>query len=950
MADTTDYRNTLNLPNTSFPMRANLPQREPEQVKAWEKANLYHTVRKARDGRDTFYLHDGPPYANGNIHIGHALNKILKDLVVKSKLLLGMNVHYRPGWDCHGLPIENAVVQNLTDEERDTLPAEEVRRRCRNFALKFVDKHRKSFKRLGVMGEWERPYLTLKPEFEGEELRQFAHLVRKGYVYQGLKPVHWCPVFKTALAEAELEYEDHTSPSVFVRFPFSDESTAALREANSELGDKPINAVIWTTTPWTLPANRAVCLHPNFIYTFVDCGDEYVLLANDLVSAFFEKTPLKSNGVVGNFTGKELEAIALKMKPPFSDEPVPMICGMHVTLEQGTGAVHTAPGHGHEDYLIGLEYKLQVFSPVDESGCFSDKSPILPGVFVEKANPQIVEMLREAGLLIFHEDYHHSYPYCWRSKRPIIFRATRQWFVSLETDNLRQRLLEAIDSKVQWVPNWGLSRIRGMVENRQEWCISRQRAWGCPIPAFYIDGSENAIIDAEFIDDVSTIVQTEGTDYWFRAMNSIDELKRIKRLQELLPDGKTIEDVTLETDILDVWFDSGVTHHSVMAQEEGVFPVDLYLEGSDQHRGWFQSSLVTAVGVGHEPPYKTVLTHGFTVDEKGRKLSKSLGNYVELDALLKETGADIIRLWVASEDFRNDVSFSNEILKRINESYRRIRNTFRFILGNLDGYSSSDAVVEEERHQIDRWALQRWREVKQRILTAYSKYDFHRIIYDVNNFCSIDLSSQYLDIIKDRLYVSGKLSKDRLSAQTTLAEIIVEMTLCTAPVLSFTCEETWGYLKELGLVEGDSVFMGDLPNDERQIDETISTHWQRVFQLRAEAVKVIEHARKQDIIGHSLDCQVRFETEDADWSRTIETASNTQLGDDLASILIVSHVSSGNVEGMPIVEPAEELPIKIGVDKAPGGKCPRCWHYDEAVTEDGDTVCHRCQAVLDKNQ
>jgi isoleucyl-tRNA synthetase len=419
-----DYRNTLNLPKTDFPMRANLPQREPEQVKSWEKADIYHSIRKMHEGKDTFYLHDGPPYANGNIHMGTALNKILKDLVVKSKLVLGKNIHYRPGWDCHGLPIENAVVQNLTDEERDTLPAEEIRRRCRNYALKFVDKHRKSFKRLGVIGEWERPYLTLKPEFEGEELRQFSHLVRKGYVYQGLKPVHWCPVFKTALAEAELEYEDHTSPSVFVRFPFTQESTSSLREKCTVLSDKTINAVIWTTTPWTLPANRAVCLHPNFIYTFLDCGDEYVLVAKDLVETFLEKTSLESKAEpIGDFTGKELEKLGLKMQPPFSDEPVPMICGMHVTLEQGTGAVHTAPGHGHEDYMIGLEYKLQVFSPVDESGCFSSQSPILQGVFVEKANPQIVEMLREKELLIHHEAYKHSYPYCWRSKKPIFIHS-----------------------------------------------------------------------------------------------------------------------------------------------------------------------------------------------------------------------------------------------------------------------------------------------------------------------------------------------------------------------------------------------------------------------------------------------------------------------------------------------------------------------------------------------
>ncbi|MBI1388807.1 MAG: isoleucine--tRNA ligase [bacterium] len=941
-----DYRSTLNLPKTDFPMRANLPQREPEFLKKWEGLDLYHAIREQRKDKTAFVLHDGPPYANGEIHMGTALNKILKDLVNKSKLLLGMNTHYRPGWDCHGLPIENAVVQQLTEEERDSLPAGEIRRRCRNYALKFVDKHRKSFKRLGVIGDWERPYLTLKPEFEGEEMRQFARLVRKGYVYQGLKPVHWCPVFKTALAEAELEYEDHVSPAIFVRFPFTPESTAKLTGKCPALSGKPVNAVIWTTTPWTLPANRAVCLHPNFIYTFIDAGDESILIAKDLAASFTEKTGLAANASHGDFTGRELEQLGLAMTPPFSETPVPIICGTHVTLEQGTGAVHTAPGHGHEDYLVSLEYKLEVFSPVDDAGCYTAQSPILQGVFVEKANQPILEMLKEKGLLIHHENYKHSYPYCWRSKRPIIFRATRQWFVSLEEDNLRQRLLDAIDSKVQWVPAWGRSRIRGMVENRQEWCISRQRSWGVPIPALYIGDSDQAILDPEFIEEAAAIIQTEGTDFWFKAIAESEQLNRIKRLSALLPEGKTVNDVRLETDILDVWFDSGVTHHSVMAQEEGVFPVDLYLEGSDQHRGWFQSSLVTSVGAGHEPPYKTVLTHGFTVDETGKKLSKSLGNYVVLDDLLKETGADIIRLWVASEDFRGDVSFSKNILARTTESYRRIRNTARFILGNLHGYSHEHAVTEEDRRGLDRWILNRWRETKRRILSAYEMYDFHRIVYDVNNFCSVDLSALYLDIIKDRLYVSGKDSLERRSAQTTLAEIIIDLTLCLAPILSFTSDEIWDELRTMGLVTESCVFLRLTEQNGKKPDSALLEEWERVFQLRAEAIKVIELARKKEIIGHSLDCRVVFETSDNTWKTVIERAAAAPLGDDLASILIVSQAGFGDANGMDVVETSVELPLRIGVAKAAGEKCPRCWHYDEAVKDPESDVCPRCGDVM----
>jgi len=941
-----DYRSTLNLPSTQFPMRANLPQREPEMLKAWEKMNLYHRVLSERKDRPTFVLHDGPPYANGAIHMGTGLNKILKDLVNKSKIFLGQNIHYRPGWDCHGLPIEMNVTQAMSEEETATLKPNAIRKKCRNYALKFMDKQRKSFKRLGVLGEWERPYLTLNPEYEAEEIRQFAHFARKGYIYQGMKPVYWCPVFKTALAEAEVEYENHTSPSIYVRFPLTPESAQAIRSQTDGLDDRPIETVIWTTTPWTLPANRAVCFHPNFTYALIPMKDEYLLIAKDLVPRFLEEAGLSSVGEpAGSFTGTELAELKIRMKPPFGESDVPAIVGTHVTLEQGTGAVHTAPGHGHDDYLVGLEYGLEVFSPVDEAGCFTNLSPVCQGMAVEKANQPIIDLLKESGLLIHADQLTHSYPHCWRSKKPIIYRATRQWFISLEKDNLRERLLEAIDDKVQWVPSWGRQRIRGMVENRQEWCISRQRIWGVPIISIYLDGSDEGILDADFIMQVADIVEKEGTNFWYDAIEDPTLLDRIPRLKEILPEGKTAADVRLERDILDVWFDSGVSHRSVMANDEKVYPVDLYLEGSDQHRGWFQSSLVTATGAGYEPPYKTVLTHGFTVDENGRKLSKSLGNFVVLDELVKETGADVIRLWVAAEDFRGDMSFSKEILKRITESYRRIRNTARFLLGNLSDYSPENSVPEADRFSLDLWILNRWRECKKRIIQAYERYDFHRIFYDLNNFCSVDLSAVYLDIIKDRLYVSGKDSLERRSGQSTIAEITVELTACIAPILSFTSEEIWSYLRDLKLVEEESVFLHEPERDIPATDEKLMDRWEKIFLLRAEAIKAIEGARAASVIGHSLDSHTILEIEDPVWKKLLESSIQQKRGDDLASVLIVSKAESASLAGRDDVFESSVIPgLKVAVEKAPGEKCPRCWHYFDPAG--GQETCDYCQTVL----
>ncbi|MEW6237791.1 MAG: isoleucine--tRNA ligase [Candidatus Omnitrophota bacterium] len=935
------------MPATEFPMRANLAQREPEILKLWDEMKLYHKIREARKDKPLFVIHDGPPFANGDIHLGTALNKILKDMVIKSKLLLGWNIHYRPGWDCHGLPIEMNITQEMTKGKKEEIEPIELRKRCAKYALKFVDKQRQSFKRLGVLGEWERPYLTLKPQYEAEELRQFAQFVRRGCVYQGLKPVYWCSYLQTALAEAEVEYEEHTSPAIYVRFPLTPESSARLRNGAGKTNDKPINGVIWTTTPWTLPANRAVCFHPNFIYALLPLENEYVLIAKDLVSRFLQETGLTGEGEpIGSFTGKELEQLRIQLQPPFSSQAVPLICGSHVTLEQGTGAVHTAPGHGHEDYLVGLEYNLEVFSPVDHEGRFTEKSPVCRGLRVEEANQPILEKLKEAGLLVHHKKLVHSYPHCWRSKKPIIFRATRQWFISLEKDNLRQRLLETID-KVNWIPSWGRQRIRGMVENRQEWCISRQRSWGVPIPAVYFGEDEEAILDAELIEEAAEIVAKEGTDFWFRAIAHPEELQRLSRLKELIPEGKTLADVRLEKDILDVWFDSGSSHHAVMANEENYFPVDMYLEGSDQHRGWFQSSLVISLGAGHEAPYKTVLTHGFTVDEKGRKLSKSLGNYVSMDDLVKQAGADVIRLWIAAEDFRGDMTFSDEIFKRIMESYRRIRNTARFLLSNLNGYSPSQCVPESERLSLDRWILNRWRECKKRISDSYERYDFHRIFYDLNNFCSVDLSAVYLDVIKDRLYVSGKENKARRAAQSTLAEIAVELTACAAPILTFTSEEIWSHLRKMGLAEEESVYLYELNAKIPEADPQFMMEWDKRFMLRAEAIKTIEQARKEGVIGHSLDCRVLLDVSNKDWRRIIENAIDEPLGDDLASVCIVSQIVLEPLSDRNGVYESAVIPgLKIAVVKAAGEKCPRCWRYDEQIGGEGQDICPRCREML----
>ena len=942
-----DYRSTLNLPATEFPMRASLSQNEPAILKKWEEMDLYHKIREQKKDKPLYALHDGPPYANGAIHLGHALNKILKDIVNKSKSLLGFNIHYRPGWDCHGLPIELKVTQDIKPEEKSSMTTEELRRRCKNYALKFVDKQRKSFKRLGLLGDWERPYVTLAPEYEAGELRLFNRFVRNGLIYQGLKPIYWCADCATALAEAELEYEDHVSPSIYVRFPITDDGQKKIREAENKIGDNPVTVVIWTTTPWTLPANRAVCLHPGFLYTIVPFENEYFIIAQDLLSRFLEETQLKPTAEpFGSFTGKELQDMGLRMKHPLAENlDVPLINGLHVTLEQGTGCVHTAPGHGHEDYMVGLEYGLEVYSPVNAAGELTEESPVCVGMKVQDANKPIGDILREKGLLVHFARLSHSYPHCWRCKQPIIYRATRQWFISLEKADLRDRLLKAVD-EVNWVPSWGLQRIRGMLENRQEWCISRQRAWGVPIPAVYIGNSEEGILDPELIDEFASIVAKEGTIFWYKAMRDPEEKKKLTRLSALLPAGKTLDDVRLEKDILDVWFDSGSSHQSVMNADEKIYPADMYLEGSDQHRGWFQSSLVTAIAGGYEAPYKTVLTHGWTVDEQGHKLSKSQGNYIELDHLVNNMGADIIRLWVGAEDFRSDLTLSEGILKRITESYRRIRNTIRFLLGNISDYTPDAIIPENERLEMDRWILGRWRETKKRIIQSYNKFDFHRIYYDLNNFCSVDLSALYLDISKDRLYVSGKNSLARRSGQATMAEIAVELTACTAPILSYTCEEVWNYLRPNRLVKEDSVFLYEVDQTIPEPDIKLMEWWDKVLMLRAEIIKYSEQARQAGTIGHSLDCCISLFTENEEWASIIKESINKPIGDNLESLLIVSKAEFTS-EGMENAQESPTLPgVKILVTKAPGNKCPRCWNYHEQVGVDSHEVCPRCEEVL----
>jgi isoleucyl-tRNA synthetase len=933
----TDYKDTLNLPKTAFPMKGNLPNREPEILKRWEEMDLYARLRKAGQGRPRFVLHDGPPYANGAIHIGHAVNKVLKDIIVKSKTLSGFDAPYVPGWDCHGLPIE-LNVEKKVGKAGHKVDAPTFRTACRDYAGKQVDAQRKDFIRLGVSGDWRNPYLTMDYEFEASIIRALGKIVENGHLTRGSKPVHWCTDCGSALAEAEVEYEDKDSPAIDVRFSVLNEAGLLSRchHVEGQSGEGPISVVIWTTTPWTLPANRAVALHPELDYAVVQCdtghGNERLLLADALLKDAMLRFGAEHYQVLAYCKGSDLEG--LQLGHPFYAREVPVILGEHVTTEAGTGAVHTAPGHGQDDYVVGSRYGLAVDNPVGSNGCFLPDTELFGGQHVFAANASVVEVLKGRGTLVHEEKLRHSYPHCWRHKTPIIFRATPQWFISMDHNGLRAAALAGI-GQVEWVPDWGAARIDGMVRNRPDWCISRQRTWGVPITLF-VHKQTGALhkVSPDLIEAVAKRVAAQGIDAWFE----LDPA-------ELL--GEDVDAYEKVTDTLDVWFDSGVTHYSVLEQRAELgYPADLYLEGSDQHRGWFQSSLLTAVAMNGVPPYREVLTHGFTVDAKGQKMSKSKGNVVAPQKVVNSLGADILRLWVAATDYRGEMNVSDEILKRTADAYRRLRNTSRFLLANLHGFDPSIHLLDSEQMlNLDHWVVERTRELQEQVRQAYDAYEFHRIYQLVHNFCAVDLGSLYLDIIKDRIYTLQEDSISRRSAQTALFHVAECLVRWLAPILSFTAEEIWQHLP--GERE-DSVFLStwyELPpalfSESEALNAMGTGFWSHVISVREAVSKELEKLRVAGAIGSSLDAEVDLYVDDD--TRAMLAA----LEDELRFVFITSYARVHAADEHPAAAVDAELAdrsVWIRVTPSTHNKCSRCWHHREDVGSHDmhPEICMRC--------
>ena len=912
-------KDSLNLPKSSIPMKANLSQREPQMLTRWEDTKIYDQIIEKSEGHPKFILHDGPPYANGHIHMGTALNKILKDFIIKSRFMAGFDSRYVPGWDCHGLPIEHQVEKDLK-AKKIPLVKTDLRKRCRTYAEKFIDIQREEFKRLGVFGDWDNPYLTMKFPYEATIVREFGKFVEKGGVYLGEKPVYWCASCKTALADAEVEYADHRSPSIYVKFPLVSK-VPGLPE------DTPVYVLIWTTTPWTIPANLAIALHPDFEYAAVRVGGEIWILAAELRDLVLSGMGVNDYETLATFKGADMERLVCRH--PFLDKDSILILADHVTLEAGTGCVHTAPGHGQEDYEVGLKYDLPAYAPLDDDGRFTEDVPFFAGQFVFDANQAVIAKLEEVGCLLKVEELEHAYPHCWRCKSPIIFRSTRQWFISMETNDLRGKALKAID-QVRWIPAWGHDRIYNMVENRPDWCISRQRSWGVPIIALHCEDCGRVLLDAGLVNRVADLVEKNGADVWFE--------KDLNEIFDPMPacphcGGKNFRK---ETDILDVWFDSGVSHAAVLQQRPELrWPADLYLEGSDQHRGWFHSSLLESVGTRDTAPYKSVLTHGFVVDGEGKKMSKSLGNIVAPGEVIKKYGAEIIRLWVAAEDYRNDIKISQDILKQLTDGYRRIRNTFRFMLGNLYDFTfEKNAVSVAEMAEIDRYILHRLAYISNRVLKAYEAYDFHVIYHTIHTFCAVDLSAFYLDVLKDRLYVSHPESPERRSSQTGLYHLVNVLARLLAPILAFTMEEIWQAFRPVTPFEEASVHLtafAEIPSSFENRD--LADRWERLLEIRQEVSKVLEEARKNKEIGHSLDAQVTLTVNE----KTYDFLKDYEV--ELDDIFIVSRV---------VLEKSDGAPLAVTVTPAPGVKCERCWHYKTDVGTDGEfpTVCGRCAEVL----
>lgn len=926
-----DYKDTLNLPKTDFPMKANLTKKEVEMLEFWEKKKIYQKMQ-GKESHGSYILHDGPPYANGHIHLGHTLNKILKDMIVKYRTMKGYHSPYVPGWDCHGLPIEHQVDKELGAKKAETSILEK-RRLCREYAQKFVDIQREEFKRLGVFGDWEKPYITMDYKYEASIVRELGRFVEKGYVYKGKKPVHWCPNCVTALAEAEVEYADKESPSIYVKFK--------IHDAQGKFGsdsEKGTYFVIWTTTPWTIPANMALCLHPEFRYRIVNTPNGELIIAQDLIKDCMDKFGYKEdeyNVADSAWSGSELEGIVCEH--PWIDRKVKTILGGHVTTEQGTGIVHTAPGHGEEDYEIGLKYGLDVYAPVNDRGIFTEEVKEFEGQFVFKANEGIINMLKEKNALLgAPEKLTHSYPHCWRCKKPVIFRATEQWFISVEKNNLRRNALEAI-MRTEWIPKWGMVRIQGMIQNRPDWCISRQRSWGVPITLFRCKKCKDFITDSTVMNKIINEVAEAGADVWFEKPES-----------DLIPKGYKCpkcgsEDFIKESDILDVWFDSGVSHAAVLEEDPRLSsPADLYLEGSDQHRGWFQSSLLTSVATRGRAPYNSVLTHGFVVDGKGKKMSKSLGNVISPQELSNKHGAEILRLWSASADYREDMRISNEIISRLVEAYRKIRNTSRFLLGNIHDFDSSTSFKKEDLIEIDRLAMSMLQHLIEKVDNAYETFAFHEVFHSIYKFCVIDMSSFYLDILKDRLYTFKTDSEERRSAQFVLYNILITLTKLIAPIISFTAEEIWSHMP--GKSE-ESIFLSSFPKANEDFkDKELEDKWQELLIIRNEVNKALEIKRQDKVIGNALEAKVSLFVDDATY-KVIE-----KYKDFLPTLFIVSStevVKGTNApEGSYISEDNKGLAVLV--EKAAGGKCERCWNWSVSVGEHKEhtELCKRCYEVL----
>lgn len=929
-----EYKNTLNLPQTTLAMRANATVRELEIQKFWEENNIYEKMIAERDKTNSFVLHDGPPYLSSEkIHVGTAMNKILKDILIKYKSQKGFYAPYVPGYDGHGLPIENAVVKNIKGG-RHAISEVELRAKCREFAHKNLKGQESEFKRLGVLGNWENPYLTINPEYEAEQVRVFGEMYKKGYIEKGLKPVYWCAACETALAEAEVEYADHTSTSIYVRFKFDDESVKKISSIlNNANGNKDVYAIIWTTTPWTIPSNMAISMHPRFEYTFFEYKNDVYVAAQELLASFlkdveWDEADIK---VLGTCVGQDLELLATKH--PLVDRKSPIILGEHVTLDAGTGSVHTAPGHGLEDYEVGCKYNIDVFSPLDGSGIWTETVgiPELVGVPYYKGNSMVIEMLQNCGALLQQQDIQHSYPHCWRCKKPVIYRATPQWFVKV--DKFRDKALEAIHG-VKWIPASGENRIGNMVESRTDWCISRQRAWGVPIPIFYCEDCGEVICDDRTIENVARIFEEESSDAWVKYS-----------AEELLPEGYVCpkcgkKHFKKEKDIMDVWFDSGVSWRAVVekrSEELGHTPVDMYLEGSDQHRGWFQSSLLTSIATQGKAPYKQVLTHGFVFGEDGRKMSKSLGNYIRPDDIIKNYGADILRLWAASVDYRNDIKIGNNIVGQLTEIFKKTRNTARFLIGNLFDFDpNSDYVEYDELKNIDKFALHKLNKLIAEVTEAFENYEFYKYFQSLQNFAAVDLSSFYLDIVKDRLYTAGKKSLSRRACQTVLFENLMALVKILAPVMPHQAEDIWQNVPEVqrgGLV---SILLSDWPVvNEKWNNPELEADFTKILKSREVVSRAIEPLRADKKVGSSLEVAVTVKADDDSVLKANEK--------DLADIYIVSQSNLADEKPSDVLNEYSEEGYTVWVTKAHGEKCTRCWKYRE-LNEDG--ICPDCADAI----